>query len=175
MKPILHITYGILIGLFAAGIIWLQISRPRGEQIVLLPTPTPGMITVYVSGAVASPGVYELPQNSRENDAIQVAGGFLPGAETSNINLATVLSDGQQVDVSGKVDTSHINFGRININTASADELDTLSGIGPTTAQSIVDYREEHGDFQAIQEILNVPGVGPATYSLIENYITTGN
>jgi competence protein ComEA len=174
MKVILHITYGVLIGLFAGGIIWLQITRPRGEQIELLPTPTPGLITVYVSGAVALPGVYELPVNSRQNDAIKAAGGFLPGAETTNVNLAAVLMDGQQVDVPGTVDTSHINFGRININTATVDELETLSGIGPTTAQAIVDYRQEHGNFQVIQEIQHVPGVGPATYSLIESYITVG-
>ncbi len=99
---------------------------------------------------------------------------FLPGAETTNINLATLLADGQQIDVPGIVDTSHINFGRININTATATELDALPGIGPTTAQSIVEYRLEHGNFQVIQEIQNVPGVGPATYSLIENYIQVG-
>ncbi len=76
MKVILHITYGVLIGLLAAGIIWLQIARPRGEAITLLPTATPAQLTVYVSGAVATPGIYTLPQGSRANAAIQAAGGF---------------------------------------------------------------------------------------------------
>lgn len=174
MKTILHITYGVLIGLLAGGIIWLATSRPRGTPITLLPTPTPGSVTVYVSGAVATPGVYTLPQGSRVESAIQAAGGFLPGAETEGINLALLLEDGQQIDITGIVDTNHINFGRININTATASELDTLPGIGPTTAQSIVDYRVQHGEFQVIQEIQNVSGVGPATYALIENYISVG-
>jgi competence protein ComEA len=72
------------------------------------------------------------------------------------------------------VDTSHVNAGRVNINTATVPELDALPGIGPTTAQSIVDYRLEHGLFQTIQDIQNVPGIGPATFDGIKDYITTG-
>jgi competence protein ComEA len=106
--------------------------------------------------------------------AIQTAGGFLPGAEAESINLAEILVDGQQVDVSGLIDTSHINAGRVNINTASASELDALPGIGPTTAQAIVDYRLQNGLFQFIQDIQQVPGVGPTTYDRIKDYITVG-
>jgi competence protein ComEA len=174
MKTLVNITYGVLIGLLAAGIIWLTVSRPHGEPVTLLPTPTPGMLTVYISGAVATPGVYALPEDSRVEAAVQAAGGFLPGAEQDNINLAMTLVDGQQINVPGIVDTSHVNVGRVNINTATAVELNTLPGIGPTTAQSIVDYRLQHGLFQVIQDIQNVPGVGPATYAVIKNYITVG-
>jgi competence protein ComEA len=174
MKTFLHITYGVLIGLLAAGVIWLTASRPRGEPVALLPTNTPGELTVYVSGAVMSPGVYKLPAGSRVNDAIQAAGGFAIGAEQENINLATPLEDGQQIDVPGIVNPSHVNAGRVNINTATVDELDALPGIGPTTAQAIVDYRLANGNFQVIQDIQNVPGIGPATYDGIKDYITIG-
>jgi len=174
MKTILNITYGVLIGLLGAGIIWLAVSPPRGEEVILLPTATPGMLTVYVSGAVATPGVYSLPEGSRVEAAVTAAGGLLPGAEANNINLAMLVTDGQQINVPGIVDTSHVNAGRVNINTATVDELDALPGIGPTTAQSIVDYRLQHGPFQVIQEIQNVPGIGPATFAVFQDYISVG-
>ena len=174
MKTFLHITYGILIGLLAAGAIWLAAASPRGAPVAMLPTNTPGKLTVYVSGAVMLPGVYELPAGSRVNDAIQAAGGFAVGAEQSNINLATPLEDGQQIDVPGIVNPSHVNAGRVNINTATVEELDALPGIGPTTAQEIVDYRLQNGDFVYIQDIQKVPGIGPATYDGIKDYITVG-
>jgi competence protein ComEA len=174
MKTIINITYGVLIGLLAAGLIWLSVARPRGESVTLLPTATPSMLTVYVNGAVATPGVYTLPDGSRIDAAITAAGGFLPGAEQTNINLATLLTDGQQINVPGIVDTSHLNVGRVNINTATVEELNGLPGIGPTTAQAIVDYRQQHGPFQVIQDIQNVPGVGPATFENIKNFINVG-
>jgi competence protein ComEA len=174
MKAILYITYGVLIGLLAGGIIWLATSRPRGEAVVLLPTSTPGMLEVYVSGAVATPGVYTLPQGSRVDSAIQAAGGLLPGAEQQNINLAQLIEDGQQINVPGIVDNSRVNAGRVNINTASLTELNTLPGIGPTTAQAIVDYRLQNGLFQSIEDLQNVPGIGPATFASIRDYITIG-
>jgi competence protein ComEA len=174
MKTIINITYGVLVGILAAGIIWLAVSLPRGEPVVLLPTATPGTLTIYISGAVATPGVYTLPEGSRVEAAVEAAGGMLPGAETENINLAMLLVDGQHVNIPGIVDTSHVNVGRVNINTATVEELDALPGIGPTTAQAIVDYRLQNGPFQVIQDIQNVPGVGPATYELIKDYLTVG-
>jgi competence protein ComEA len=174
MKTILNITYGVLIGLVAAGIILLAVSRPRGEVVTLLPTATPGMLTIYINGAVATPGLYTLPIGSRVDAAVKAAGGILPGAEMNEINLAMQLTDGQQINIPGIVDTSHVNVGRVNINTATAAELDNLPGIGPTTAQAIVDYRLQHGPFQVIQDIQNVPGVGPATFAEIQDYIIVG-
>jgi len=174
MKAILNITYGVLIGLLAAGIIWLAESRPRGEAVTLLPTATPGLLTVYVSGAVATPGVYTLPEGSRVNAAVQAAGGLLASAESNNLNMAMPLTDGEQISVPGVVDTSHVNVGRVNINTATETELDALPGIGPTAAQSIVDYRLQHGPFQVIQDIQKVPGIGSATYAQIQDYINVG-
>jgi competence protein ComEA len=72
------------------------------------------------------------------------------------------------------VDTSHVNAGRVNINTATLEQLETLPGIGPTTAQNILNYRLQQGPFQVIQEIQNVPGIGPATFAVIQDYISVG-
>ncbi len=172
MKTFLYIIVGVLIGLLAAGATWLFTSKPRGVPVTLLPTSTPGMLTIYVSGAVASPGVYSVPEGSRVEAAILAAGGFISGAEQENINLAALLEDGQQINVPGIINTNHINAGRVNINTATVLELDALPGIGPTTAQAIVDYRLLHGPFQFVQDIQKVPGVGPATFERIQDYIS---
>lgn len=174
MKTFFSIVFGVLVGLLAAGVIWMASSRPRGDPVTLLPTSTPGLLTVYVSGAVAAPGVYSLPEGSRVDDAILAAGGFVSGAEPESINLAALLEDGQQITVPGIIDSSHINAGRVNINIASALELDSLPGIGPTTAQAIVDYRLLHGPFEFIQDIQKVPGIGPATFEGIKDFITVG-
>ncbi|MBN2388070.1 MAG: ComEA family DNA-binding protein [Anaerolineales bacterium] len=176
MKPktFLSMLYGILIGLLAAAIIWTAARPPVGEAVTLLPTPTEQPVTVYITGAVATPGVYSLPQGSRIVDAVEAAGGFVAGAEEDRINLASALRDGMQIDVPGVPVTSRVSSERVNINTATVDELDTLPGIGPTAAQGIVDYRQENGPFQTILDIQNVPGVGPSTYDRIKDYITIG-
>jgi competence protein ComEA len=174
MKTFLNIVYGILIGLFMAGVLWFASSRPRGDPVTLLPSPTSGLLTVYVSGAVVTPGIFRVPEGSRVEIAIQAAGGFAASAETGSINLAALLIDGQQIDVPGGIDTGHINAGRVNINSATITELDALPGIGPTTAQAIVDYRLQNGSFKLIQDIQNVAGIGPATFERIKDFITVG-
>jgi len=174
VKTFLYVIYGVLIGFLVAGILWMATSRPRGVPVALLPPPTPGMLTVYVSGAVATPGVYILLIGSRVEAAVRAAGGLAPSAEPEGVNLAALVADGQQIDIPGIVDTSHINAGRVDINTATVTELDALPGIGPTTAQTIVDFRRQNGTFQSIQDIQNVPGVGPATYERIKDYILVG-
>ncbi|MCS7011533.1 MAG: ComEA family DNA-binding protein [Anaerolineales bacterium] len=174
-KALLYMTYGVFIGLLVGAILWIATAPPRGEPVTLLPTSTPPAITVYVSGAVMQPGVYTLPAGSRIEAAIEAAGGFAPGAETSDVNLAAPVEDGQQIDIPGiLMPTSVLTVGRVNINTATVAELDALPGIGPTIAQAIVDYRAEHGLFKSIQEIQQVPGIGPATFEKIRDYITVG-
>ncbi len=121
---------------------------------------------------MATPGVYTLADGSRVNEAVQAAPGFVSGAEPERINLAALLKDEQQIDVSGIANTSHVNAGRVDINTVTVSELDTLPGIGLTTAQKIVDYRIQNGPFQIIQDIQFVPGIGLATYDRIKDYIT---
>ena len=129
---------------------------------------------MYVSGAVATPGVFTLPDGSRVDDAILASGGFVAGAVKDRINLAAPLADGQQIDVPELISTNHINAGRVNINTASVSELDALPGIGLTTAQAIVDFRIQNGPILFIQDIQNVPGVGSATFYGFKDYITIG-
>lgn len=173
-KPLLYIVIGVLIGLLAAGLLYLTVRAPEGQPVTLLPTPTPKSLIVYVTGAVATPGVYRLPPGSRVTDAVEAAGGFAEGAEQERINLAAPLQDGAQINVPGVPATSRVITQRVNINTATADELDDLPGIGPTAAQSIIEYRLVNGPFQTIWDLQNVPGIGPATFDRIKDYITVG-
>ncbi|MEW6244820.1 MAG: ComEA family DNA-binding protein [Bacillota bacterium] len=119
-------------------------------------------IVVHVTGAVISPGVYELPEGSRVVDAIQASGGFAEGAAEEHLNLAAKLSDGQRIRVPW---LSEIKEGEgkalININTATAAQLQSLPGIGPAIAQRIVEYREKSGPFGRIEDLMKVSGIGP--------------
>jgi len=190
----------VLGGLLAAGVINLIASPPRGEPVQLLPPPTPAPILVHVTGAVAEPGVYELPPDSRVQHALQAAGGLLPEADSRGLNLAAKLEDGAQITIGTRPPTGTPNpdptgggssvilptptasrdpatpdpQAVIDINTATQAELETLPGIGPVTAQKIIDYRTENGPFQTIEDIQNVSGIGPATFDKIKDRITVG-
>lgn len=182
------IFIGVLIGLAASGILWLAASPPRGQAVILRPAPTPVPLVVQVGGAVLRPGVYALPQGSRVRDAIDAAGGLLADANTEKINLADLLNDGQKLVIPGAsgvsgegsefvpadeeelTDTQSPDY-LIDINYATAEELETLPGIGPTLAMRIVQYRDEHGPFQTIEDIMNVSGIGQSTFDLIKDYI----
>ena len=183
-------TAGILFGLFIAVLVWVVARNPSGQAVTLRPVPTEKPIVVQVSGAVPRPGVYALAQGSRVQDAISAAGGFLAEAEKTGINLARALEDGEQLDIpyaegsspviletpiaSSTITSSSSTAELININTASLAELDTLPGIGPTTAQKIIDYRTQNGPFLAKEDIINVSGIGPGTYERIKDLITVG-
>ena len=176
MKNFLNTIMGLLVGLLLAGVIWLTARQPSGDAVPLRPPPTPAPISVHVTGAVVSPGIYTLPKNSRVADAVAAAGGFLPIADDEKINLAAILEDGAHLTIE-KVDfyrTDASSTSRVNINTASLEELDTLPGIGPSTAQAIIDYRRQFGEFQRADQITDVSGIGPATYERIKDLITTG-
>jgi competence protein ComEA len=129
--------------------------------------------------------VYALPQGARIQDGISAAGGFLAEADKTNINLAQVLDDGEKLDIpyieggspvltTPVPEVVTITTELININTASLAELDTLPGIGPTTAQKIIDYRTQNGPFINAEDIVNVSGIGPGTYERIKDLITVG-
>jgi len=189
LKSILYMAAGILLGLFVALLIWVVARNPRGQAVTLRPAPTEKPIIVHVTGAVPRPGVYALAQGSRVQDAISAAGGFLADAEKSGINLARALEDGEQLDIPYIVGSSPVigteipslvltepssSSELININTASQAELETLPGIGPTTAQKIIQYREQNGAFVSTENIINVSGIGPGTYERIKDLITVG-
>lgn len=170
--------------------------------LVLTPTPaptaTPLPVRVYVTGAVVHSDVYLLPAGSIVKDALLAAGGATADADLERINLAVQLTDQQQVYVphqgqetppaplissaptptpaaasvpsrSGSVD---VGSGPVNLNTASAAELETLPGIGPAFAQRIIDYRLEHGAFATVEQLTEVKGIGPATLDKLRHLIT---
>lgn len=154
------------------------------------PTGTPRPLRVYVSGAIRTPDVYTLPPGSIIKDAIALAGGPLADADLARINLAQELQDQQQIyvplqdeatplpPVSGgpalsiSAAASSSTAGAVNINTASAEELDTLPGVGPAIAQRIIDYRQANGPFAAIEQIMEVRGIGEATFAKLRDRIT---
>lgn len=177
MKTFLTGLLLILLGILASGVIWLTAAPPRGEPVTLRPPPTPLPLVVHVAGAVTNPGVYALPPGSRVQDALQAAGGPAPDADLNRTNLAAPLSDGTQVNIPSKTSPSSASGASttlININTATADELATLPGIGPLTAQRIVEHRAQFGPFTTLEDLTQVFGVGPATLEQIEPLITLG-
>ena len=185
LKSILYLASGILFGLFLAALVWVVARNPSGEAVILRPAPTEKPVIVYITGAVPRPGVYALPKNARVQDAISAAGGFLAEAEKSQINLAALLEDGQKLDIPFTEGVSPLlgtpvpvivtsTTELVNINTATLEELDTLPGIGRTTAQRIIAYREQNGPFIEPEDIINVQGIGPVTYERFKDLITVG-
>ncbi len=180
MKPWQLVAFGLMLGLLSAALILLVILRPTGQPIEILPAPTPLPLVVDVSGEVLTPGVYTLPQESRVADAVSAAGGLLENADTSMINLAARMKDGDKVWIpsKGAAASSPLEYPSrsssvaINLNTATAQELETLPGIGEVKANQIVAYREEHGFFLNIEDLLNVPGIGPELLEKIRSEIT---
>ena len=192
------VIVGILGGLLGAGLIFLTTRAPRGAPISLLPAPTPAPVIVQVAGAVAKPGVYSLPPGSRLQDAVTAAGGLAASADPDSVNLAARLQDGEKIDIPVRPAPSPtLRPGEIpqrlnplsptpeepptpssdhpvNINTATQAELESLPGIGPITAQKILEYRSSHGPFSRAEAIQNVPGIGPKTYERLKDLITTG-
>lgn len=156
------------------------------------PTATAGPLRVFVNGQVVNTAVYELPPGSRVEDVLTAAGGFTDEANTAVVNLAQPLADGDQVYIpavgeevslppvitakSSTVSNEDLadthSGGLININTATMEELDSLPGIGPSTAQKIIAHREEQGLFTSIEGIMDVSGIGEAKFGQIEALIT---
>ncbi|MBM3179668.1 MAG: ComEA family DNA-binding protein [Chloroflexi bacterium] len=198
MRNALYVLLGVMAGFVLAGVLIFVARAPAGQAIVLQPAPTKAPLAVHVIGAVPRPGLYEFAEGARNQDAIDAAGGLLSSANVDAINLAALLTDGQQLnipylegqapaeestslelpgssannEISTPESSSSTDGELININTATLEELDSLPGIGPTIAQRIIDYRNENGPFSTIEEIMDVSGVGPATFDEIENMIT---
>ncbi len=147
------------------------------------------LITVYVSGAVARPGLYELPAGIRAQEAVEAAGGFTEAANQEKVNLAKKLKDGSQVNVpavkgskktAGSMDIPAKKAGRssqqkqadlVNINTADIAELDALPGVGEVMAQRIIEYRQQHS-FTRIEDIMQVRGIGEAKFNKMKDRLT---
>jgi competence protein ComEA len=142
----------------------------------------PGVV-VHVVGAVRRPGLYRLAAGSRVADALEEAGGAAPAADLALVNLAAPLADGQQVVVpartaagdastgTGTEDGGAAAAGPVHLNTASIAELDELPGVGPVTAQKIVDYREKHGAFSSVEDLDAIPGIGAAKIEQLRDLV----
>ena len=170
----------------------INVEKDEAEKIEEVKT-----IFVDVGGEVINPGLYELPENSRINDAINLAGGVTEKADTSLVNLAYVLSDAMKIVVpkkevkkviskttysnsapvinvtSGVVENGNSKgSNKININFSNKEQLTSISGIGDSTAQKIIDYRDKNGNFSSIEDIKNVSGIGEKKFEKIKDKIT---
>ena len=176
----------------AAGVLltwWLLSERPRTsspDPISLSADTSPsasaspsGELVIDVVGKVKRPGIVTLPAGSRVHDAVAEAGGVRGKADTSTLNMARVLTDGEQILVGLEPVASGAATGgipaagaRISLGTATLEQLDTLPGIGPVTAQAILDHRSEHGPFTSVDDLLDVKGIGEATLADIRDQVT---
>ena len=139
----------------------------------------PIKIYVHICGEVNNPGVYELAEGSRIFEAVEAAGGFTEEAAQASLNLAQVISDEEQIVILTQDEAAEKArqereqaAGIVNLNTASKEQLMTLTGIGESRAEDILRYRQESGGFQAIEEIMNVPGIKESAYLKIKDSIT---
>ncbi len=142
-------------------------------------------LVVDVAGKVRRPGIVELPAGSRVVDAVAAAGGAKPGVALTSLNLARPLVDGEQIVVgidvpfvggappasSGDATTSTASVAPVNLNTATAEQLDTLPGVGPVTAQAILVWRADNGSFSSVDDLLEVSGIGDATLADLRPYV----
>ena len=166
-----------LVALLVLLISGLFVARGASQEVVAAPIALEVQeitleIIVDVAGAVTTPGVYSLPINSRVVDAIKAAGGLKKGADTSDINQARILKDGEQIYVfaattsSGGVAKRVVRKnGPVMINRATVKEFEALDGIGPVLANRIVAYRKINGPFTAIEDVMKVSGIGAGTFA----------
>lgn len=191
---------GLLAAVVVVGWTWLE--RPRVELVPpeppgsTAPAPTPQVgeaaetastVVVAVVGLVGRPGLVTVPSGARVADAIAAAGGLLPGTDPAAVNLAAVVVDGQQIAVGvpaagagpaespGGLAAPHggaVGGARVNLNTATAEDLDGLPGIGPVLARRIVAHRDERGPFRSVDQLDDVPGIGPAIAAELAELVT---
>ncbi|MCI0578850.1 MAG: helix-hairpin-helix domain-containing protein [Chloroflexi bacterium] len=186
-------SLGILTGVIVAVALFVLDGQARPAPIHIespqptatsLPTATPGPLRVYISGEVAAPAVYQLPAGSIIQDAVNAAGGFTTRADPVAVNLAQPLADGVHVHVPSEGQAASVPVvsdpaasvqpagGLVNINTATLEELDTLPGVGPSTAENIIEYRQANGPFATPDDIMDVPGIGEGKFEDIKDLIT---
>lgn len=157
--------------------------EPLGTEVVagspMIAASSSAIVVVAVSGRVRRPGLVRLPDGARVADAIEAAGGALPGTDLSMINLARKVTDGELILVgitpppgSAAPGAPAGNDGLVNLNTANAEQLQTLPGVGPVLAQRIIDYRDQHGGFASVSDLRKVTGIGDARYNELKDRVT---
>jgi competence protein ComEA len=167
-----------IIAILVVAISTLFVMRGSSQEVVAAPAPleieniSQQTLMVDVAGAVVNPGVYSLPLNARVVQAIKAAGGVKKGADTSDINQARILKDGEQIYVypasptgGGLARPTVRKNGPIMINRATQKEFESLDGIGPVLASRIVTYRKTNGPFTAVEDLLKVPGIGQSKFA----------
>jgi competence protein ComEA len=183
----------IVLGLVAAAVAGFAFLRaqPSPQALPLRPSTSgaPALshsaspaasLLIDVTGKVHHPGVVRLKNGARVLDAVRAAGGAMPGTSLDSLNLAAKVTDGQQVAVGGSVPApagadgtgSGSAPGPVDLNTATAEQLQTLSGVGPVLAQRIIDYRTAHGPFTSVDGLQQVGGIGPAKFAEIKDHVT---
>jgi competence protein ComEA len=167
-----------IIAILVVAISALFVMRGSSQEVVAAPAPleieniSQQTLMVDVAGAVVNPGVYSLPLNARVVEAIKAAGGLKKGADTSDINQARILKDGEQIYVypaaisgGGATHRAVRKNGPIMINRATQKDFESLDGIGPVLASRIVAYRKTNGPFIAVEDLLKVPGIGQSKFA----------
>ena len=179
---------GVALTLVLGGLgiaVFVTAVTPHGSSTVIAPDesastrePIATEIYVHILGQVVRPGLYALPDGARAVDAVAAAGGFTPTADAGGVNLARFVSDGEQIVVPAIGDATTgtapgiAGDGRVNLNTADAAALDTLPGVGPATAQKILAWREQHGRFESVEDLLDVGGIGEAKLDALRDLVT---
>jgi competence protein ComEA len=175
----------VVLGLLGAGTaVLLTAVTPHGSSAVVAPSPssspapetgTGSVVYVHILGQVAHPGLYALRDGDRAVDIVAAAGGFTDQADPAALNLARFLSDGEQIIVPalGEAVAAPVAAdGTVNLNTADSAALETLPRIGPALAARILAWRDENGRFTAVEDLLDVPGIGDATFQGLRDLVT---
>jgi competence protein ComEA len=181
---------GALICLLAVVLVWrhvvqsgsaasrLEVAPVAGASARPRPAAAAQLVVVDVTGAVRRPGLYRLRKGARVADAVARAGGLTRRAERSAVNLAAPLADGQQVLVAARgsptatrAGSTSAASGPVSLSSATAEQLDALPGVGPVTAQKIVEYRGQHGAFSSVDQLDAIPGIGPARLHDLEGLV----
>lgn len=164
----------------------IDLRDKQGDMISTSPY-TQSRVVVHIAGEVKVSGLYTLEQGSRVNDAINAAGGPTLNADLDAINLAQRVCDGEKIDIPSKSEAQQVRKGvmptsfshsvtnvrsKVNINTASESELDTIPGVGPATAQKIIEHRRLNGPFGSLERIMDVSGIGEKKFENMKDYIT---
>ena len=165
------LALGLLVAAIIAGVAVFTVkyvSRPQPVEIVVASADSSSPVEVYLSGAGVKEGIYTIGQDATLDDILQRAGVVPPAEGSLKIKVTVIGPDDGESSPTPQEEQS----GKININSATAAELDSLSGIGPTKAQAIIDYRNQNGPFRTVDDLLNVPGIGPKTLETIRDQIT---